>query len=97
MAEEHLPSAEEKVENMGFEEDGSKLDLSKYSDVQTTPYGFIYNVGGHSITDMAEEARSNGTYKEGAKYGFSVEKDGDEVIYENFDDAYKAAKGEGEN
>lgn len=72
----------------------NKFDISKYPDVEKTPYGFIYNVNGESITDLKEQDRSFGKNVDDNKnYGFTVTKDGDEVYYETFEDAYNAAKG----
>lgn len=68
-----------------------KLDKEKYPDVEETPYGFIYNVNGESITDLKAQNEKSGM---GGGSGFSLTKDGDEVYFETFEDAYKAAKGE---
>lgn len=72
-----------------------KLDKKAYPDVEETPYGFIYNVGGRSITDAKEQARAfdGDRFKPNREYGFTVDIDGDEAYYEDFDSAYKAAKG----
>lgn len=72
-----------------------KLDKKKYPDVEETPYGFIYNVNGRSITDAKEQARAfdGDRFKPDREYGFTVDIDGDEAYYEDFDSAYKAAKG----
>ncbi len=77
-----------------------QLDKKKYPDVEETPYGFIYNVNGHSITDQTGMRKtysmmgSNpfGKTDPNRNYGFTVEIGGDEVYYETFDEAYKAAK-----
>lgn len=71
-----------------------ELDKAKYPDVEETPYGFIYNVGGRSITDLGGERKKRfpNKYDESKQYGFSVERDGDEYFYPTFEDAYKAAK-----
>ena len=76
---------------------GFVLDKNKYPDVEETPYGFIYNVNGKSITDVEGQDRvlfpnkkSNPLYKP----GFTVTDDsGDEVSLHDFDTAYKFAKG----
>ena len=74
-----------------------KLDRKKYPDVETTPYGFIYNVNGKSITDIAAQNKSMGMKVDPNKeYGFTVTVDGDEVYAKDFDEAYKKAKGEKE-
>ena len=71
-----------------------KLDRAKYSDVETTPYGFVYNVGGQSITDMAGQAHAFGEHDPNKKYGWTRTTDsGDEVVHESFEDAYNAIKG----
>lgn len=72
-----------------------KLDKKKYPDVEETPYGFIYNVGGRSITDAKEQARAfdGERFKPDREYGFTLEVDGDEAYYPSFEEAYKAAKG----
>ena len=71
-----------------------KVDRKKYPDVETTPYGFIYNVNGTSIEDIAEHMKRSGMgYDPSKKYGFSVAKDGEEYIYETFEDAYNSVKG----
>lgn len=77
--------------------EGFVLDKNKYPDVEETPYGFIYNVNGRSITDVAAQDRKlfpnkkpNPLYKP----GFTVTDDfGDEVSLHDFDTAYKFAKG----
>lgn len=71
-----------------------KLDKEKYPDVEETPYGFIYNVNGESITDLKAQNKKFGM---SGGSGFSLTKDGDEVYFETFEDAYKAAKGESGN
>lgn len=68
-----------------------KLDKEKYADVEETPYGFIYNVNGRSITDIGAQDRKFGMPRPGS--GFTLTVDGDETYFETFDDAYKAAKG----
>lgn len=71
-----------------------KLDKEKYSDVEETPYGFIYNVNGHSITDVRGQKKAFGEpFEENKDYGFWVEIDGDEVFAKDFDEAYRKAKG----
>ena len=69
-----------------------KFDKMKYQDVEETPYGFIYNIGGQSITDVAGQKRAFGEpIEEGKEYGFTRTTDsGDEVFHKSFDDAYKA-------
>lgn len=85
----HLPKDEARVKA-----NKNKFDISKYPDVEKTPYGFIYNVNGESITDLKEQDRKFGRNVDDNKnYGFTVTKDGDEVYYETFEDAYNAAKG----
>lgn len=70
-----------------------KLDKEKYPDVEETDYGFIYNVNGKSITDLKAQAKMFGEQIDSEKdYGFSLTQDGDEVYYDSFDNAYKAAK-----
>lgn len=69
-----------------------KLDRAKYPDVEETPYGFIYNVGNKSITDLAEQD-AHLFHKPATKSGgFTLTVDGDEVFYPSFEEAYKAAK-----
>lgn len=70
---------------------GFVLDKQKYPDVEETPYGFIYNVNGKSITDIAAQNRKFGMPSSSG--GFSLAVDGDESFYEDWDSAYKAAKG----
>lgn len=72
-----------------------KVDKKKYPDVEETPYGFIFNVNGRSITDAKEQARQTmpGHFKPDRNYGFTLTANGDEAYYEDFDQAYKAAKG----
>ena len=73
-----------------------KLDKKLYPDVEETPYGFIYNVGGQSITDVGEHMRKTGMsgfLKESDNPGFTLFVDGDEAWYPDFESAYKAAKG----
>ena len=67
------------------------LDKEKYPDVQETPYGFIYNVNGRSITDLAGQNRAFGMPSSSG--GFTLAVDGDESYYDDWDSAYKAAKG----
>jgi len=67
-----------------------QLDKEKYPDVEQTSYGFIYNVNGKNITDIAAQNKMFGMP---GGSGFSVEIGGDESFYETFDEAYKAAKG----
>lgn len=69
------------------------LDTKKYPDVQTTPYGFIYNVGNQSITDLSEQDARLFRKPATKSKGFSLTVDGDEVFYPDFESAYKAAKG----
>lgn len=71
-----------------------KLDKEKYPDVEETPYGFIYNVNGESITDLKAQ---NEKFGMSGGSGFLLTKDGDEVYFETFEDAYKAAKGKSGN
>lgn len=73
------------------------LDKEKYSDVEETPYGFIYNVNGHSITDHNALYRKYmpDVVKEGTDYGWTVvDSSGpnDELYMPSFDEAYKYAK-----
>lgn len=70
-----------------------KLNKEQYPDVETTQYGFIYNVGNSSITDLAAQEKSWGRSDDDIERGFSVTKDGEEFYYDTFDEAYKAAKG----
>lgn len=72
-----------------------KLDKNKYKDVEETPYGFIYNAGNQSITDLAEQERAFGNKIDpNKKYGFTRTTDsGDEIFHETFEDAYNAIKG----
>ena len=70
-----------------------KLDKKKYPDVEETPYGFIYNAGGRSITDLKAQNKALGYPLFDKTDGFSVTIGGDEVYYDDFDSAYKAAKG----
>lgn len=69
------------------------LDANKYADVQKTPYGFIYNVGNQSITDLTEQDSKLFGKPAVKNKGFSLTVDGDEAFYPDFDSAYKAAKG----
>lgn len=61
-----------------------------YEGVKTTPYGFIYNVNGKSITDLKEQSKKLGL---GNASGYSLTSGGDESYYKTFEEAYKAAKG----
>ena len=76
-----------------FEYQPFKLDKEKYPDVEETPYGFIYNVNGRSITDANAQSRKFGTAKPGVDYGWTLESDGEELFYPSFEEAYNAAKG----
>ena len=67
-----------------------KLDREKYPDVEETPYGFIYNVNGRSITDQNAMARKFG-FGNGSGWTLNTP-DNDESYYETFDEAYQAAK-----
>jgi len=70
-----------------------KLDKQKYPDVEKTPYGYVYNVNGTSITDLGGEAKKLGFgYDPNKQYGFSVARDGEEQVYESFEDAYNSIK-----
>ena len=70
-----------------------KLDKEKYPDVEETPYGFVYNVGNQSITDVKAQEKAFGKQIDDNKdYGFTLTVDGDEVYYKSFDEAYAAAK-----
>ena len=62
--------------------------------MEETPYGFIYNVNGHSITDATAERKKlmPAFYKEGQDYGWHLSVGGDEAYYPSFEEAYKAAK-----
>lgn len=79
-----------------------KLDKEKYPDVEETPYGYIYNVNGQSITNQKamnksfHDKDSSYPYDPNKEYGWSYTKDGDEVYAESFDDAYNAVKGKKE-
>lgn len=74
-----------------------KLDKEKYPDVEVTPYGFIYNVNGRSITDVdAQNRKFKPDYKPSPAFvpGFIVTDDfGDEVSFGTWEDAYNFAKG----
>lgn len=73
-----------------------KLDKKLYPDVEETPFGFIYNVNGKSITDQNAQRMTWGEKfapKENEDFGFTVDFDGDEAYYPDFESAYKAAKG----
>lgn len=65
-----------------------KFDQKKYPNVKTTPYGYIYNYGGSSITDIAANDKAMGSKKPGK--GFSYTVGGDEIMAETFDDAIAA-------
>lgn len=65
-----------------------------YEGVKQTPYGYIYNIGKTSITDLKAERKSmNMKVDENKEYGYTVFKDGEEVYYPTFEEAYKSAKG----
>ena len=84
---ENFDKGENHVEN----KEGA-FDPKKYADVEQTQYGFVYNVNGKSITDVAAQNKKFGV--KGKSSGFTVTTDdGDEAFYETFDEAYKAAKG----
>ena len=70
-----------------------KLDKKAYPDVEETPYGFIYNVNGRSVTDLNAQNKALGYPLFDKTQGFTVTIGGDEVYYDDFDSAYKAAKG----
>lgn len=77
-----------------------KLDTKKYADVKQTPYGYIYNVGNKSITDLNAQnrhfAKNDPSFKfdENKDYGFSVTNDsGDETYHDTWDKAYNTARG----
>ena len=74
-----------------------KLDEKKYPDAEKTPYGFIYNVGGKSITDLAGQKKKLGYSLSTEDSGFTVAVGGEEVFFKDFDSAYKYAKGEDKN
>lgn len=76
-----------------FQYEPFKLDKEKYPDVEETPYGFIYNVGNQSITDVAEQNARLFKRPATKSGGFTLTIDGDEVFYPDFEAAYKAAKG----
>lgn len=75
------------------------LDKNKYPDVEETPYGFIYNVklpNGQikSITDATAQRMTWGkNHLPTENLGFTVDFDGDESFYPDWESAYKAAKG----
>lgn len=75
-----------------------KLDTKKYADVKQTPYGYIYNVDGESITDLNAQnrhfAKNDPSFKfdKNKDYGFSRTAGGDEVLHTTFDEAYQAIK-----
>jgi hypothetical protein len=77
--------------------DEFKLDEEKYQDVEKTPYGFIYNVNGKSITDLAGQKKKLGYSLSTEDSGFTVAVGGEEVFFKDFDSAYKYAKGEDKN
>lgn len=72
-----------------------KLDKKLYPDVEETPYGYVYNVGKHSITDLGGERQKimPSHFDPNKNYGFSVTIDGDEAFYPSFEEAYKMIKG----
>ena len=75
---------------------GFVLDKQKYPDVEETPYGFIYNVNGKSITDVEGQNLKLFDKKPNPmlKPGFTVADDsGDEISFHDFDTTYKFAKG----
>lgn len=64
-----------------------------FEDVEETIYGYVYNVNGESITDLKEERKKMGMpVVEGKEYGYSVFKDGEEVYYPTFEEAYNSIK-----
>lgn len=70
-----------------------KLDKSKYPDVEETPYGFIYNVGGSSITDLRGQRRAFGEDVDDYKdYDFTYTRGGDEINAPSFEEAYQQIK-----
>lgn len=69
-----------------------KLDKSKYPDVEETPYGFIYNVNGQSITDLSEQDAKLLKKPATRNKGFTLTIDNDEVYFPDFESAYKRAK-----
>lgn len=71
-----------------------KLNKELYPDVEETPYGFIYNVNGHSITDMGAQMQKimPSHYDSSKDYGWTLEVGGDESFYPSFEEAYKRAK-----
>lgn len=69
-----------------------KLDSKKYPEAKATDYGFIYNVGNSSITDVGAQNKSFGKKNDPYKnYGFTLTVGGDEVYYDTFEDAYNDA------
>ena len=66
----------------------------QYKDVRKTPYGYVFNVNGVSITDLGKERKSMGMPTEkGKKYRYSVaDKSGEEKVFETFDEAYNYIK-----
>lgn len=67
------------------------LDKEKYPDVQVSPYGFIYNIGNASITDVAAQNKKMGL---GGGDGFTVTTDyGEELYYPTWEEAYNFVKG----
>lgn len=71
------------------------LDKKLYPDVEETPYGYVYNVGKHSITDLGRERQKimPSHFDPNKNYGFSVTVGGDESYYPSFEEAYKMIKG----
>lgn len=91
---EGIKKLDEEFENKGKSKEPFKLDKEKYPDVEETPYGFIYNVNGKSITDLAAQKKKMGYSLFTKDSGFSVAVGGDELYFKDFDSAYKYAKGE---
>ena len=87
--EDYKKPEEKKEENIEF-----KLDKKKYPDVTQSAYGYIYNVNGKSITDLAGEKKKLGYSLSTKDSGFTVAVGGEEVFFKDFDSAYKYAKGE---
>lgn len=72
------------------------LDKEKYPDVEETPYGFIYNVNGNSITDRTKERMTWGEKhypKQNLGFGVFDAAKGEEFEFPTWEDAYKYAKG----
>ena len=69
-----------------------KLDKDKYPDVEETPYGFIYNVNGKSITDLDAQKKKMGYSLSTKDSGFTVAVGGEEVYFQDFESAYNYAK-----